>query len=95
MKVVDLNTLDMRGEAKRLNALGMLRITLNDRPGDRRNVVTGRVVGFAIDIDERDCLLVLGPYGMSKRNTVRCIPDTAIAEVIAVDEVARPAPWLG
>ena len=73
-------------EAKRLNGLGALRITFGKQKDPTRRVkpLKCRVIGYAIDADERDCLLVRGPYGMLQRFTVRSIPVDYITEIEVV-----------
>lgn len=71
-------------EAKRLNSLGALRITFASKkqdPSRRVKPLKCRVIGFAVDADERDCLLVRGPYGMLQSFTVRSIPVDYITQI--------------
>lgn len=75
---------DIRAEAKRLNELGTLRVRF-EAPGAqsvrREHLKRTRCVGFAVDAEERDCLLFLGPYGMTGRFCIRCIPAKSIVDI--------------
>lgn len=78
-----INFPNVRTDAKRLNSLGALLISFDNdaKPTDRQTPIKGRVVGFAVDGEERDCLLVLGPYGASGRFVVRSIVAAHITRI--------------
>lgn len=81
--VTAINFPNVREEAKRLNSLGALLISFDNdaKPTERQTPIKGRVVGFAIDGEERDCILVLGPYGASGRFAVRCLVASHITRI--------------
>jgi hypothetical protein len=81
-------------EAYRVGKLGVLDITWINDSGMTK---TGqyRIVGFGIDGNENDCLLVAGPYGMSKKNMHRFIIVDSITSIVVsekqmIDRYGKP-----
>lgn len=80
---------NVRDEAKRLNGLGVLRIWFDNdaKPSDRQMPIEGTVIGFAIDGEERDCILVRAPYGMGEQIVVRAI---VALHITRIEVTGRP-----
>lgn len=85
METTTLQWPDIRSEAARLASLGFLNVDHEGPDGElvmrRARLERARCVGFAVNEQERDCLLFLGPYGMDKRNTVRCLDARKILSI--------------
>ena len=82
---MNINLGAVRKEATRLIAAGPLTVEWqNDAiPNDRQKIHRGACIGFAIDGEERDCLLFLMPYGMSRDLVVRCVVASQIIRLEA------------
>lgn len=77
---INIDPTKLREEAYRLEKMGVLDITWGRDDGA---IKTGKfvVVGFGVDGNEHDCLMVAGPYGMSGKNIHRFIIASNIREI--------------